>query len=175
MWDPDLFNTTLHFAAGAHEGQFVNGQNYSYVVHLVGVCMEAMRAAHIEQGTDSNLLMQCSLLHDTIEDTPVTAEILGDRFGREIAADIVALSREEGEDLSGYLRRIMAREKEVWMVKLADRICNLQEPPPHWDVPKRREYLAESRAIHDALRKASPYLAARLSDKIYAYRKFLGP
>jgi hypothetical protein len=35
MWSPDLYDETLHFAASAHEGQFVPGKNYSYVVHKI--------------------------------------------------------------------------------------------------------------------------------------------
>jgi (p)ppGpp synthase/HD superfamily hydrolase len=175
MWDPDLFNRTLHFAAAAHEGQFVNGQNYSYVVHLIGVCMEALRAAQIEQSADSNLIMQCSLLHDTIEDTPVTQTILSDRFGRQVAEGVTALTKKTEESTEDYLKKILAKEKEIWMVKLADRIWNMQEPPPHWDTAKRREYLVEAKLIHDRLHKGSPYLAARLSDKMYSYKKFLEP
>jgi (p)ppGpp synthase/HD superfamily hydrolase len=173
MWDPDLFNETLHFAAAAHEGQFVNGQNYSYVVHLIGVCMEALRAAQIEEGVDSNLIMQCSLLHDTIEDTPVTPEILSDRFGKQVANGVLALTKKAGESAEDYLKQIVAREKEIWMVKLADRIWNMQEPPPHWNMAKRREYLANTKLIHEKLQKGSPYLAARLGDKMYSYKKFL--
>jgi (p)ppGpp synthase/HD superfamily hydrolase len=175
MWDPDLFNETLYFAAAAHEGQFVNGRNYSYVVHLIGVCMEALRAAQIEQGVDSNLIMQCSLLHDTIEDTPVTQDILSDRFGKQVAGGVTALTRMDGEPAENYLKRIAQKEKEVWMVKLADRIWNMNTPPYHWDAAKRREYLEEAKLIHEALHKGSLYLAARLSDKIYSYRKFLEP
>ena len=173
MWDPEIFNTTLYFAAAAHEGQFVNGKNYSYVVHLIGVCMEALRAAQIEQDVDSNLIMQCSLLHDTIEDTPVTAEILKDRFGKQVAEGVVALTRIEGESSEAYLKRIIGKEKEIWMVKLADRVWNMNEPPSHWDLAKRKEYLEETKIINDALRKGSPYLTARLSDKIYAYKRYL--
>ena len=174
MWDPDLFYETLHFAAGAHEGQFVPGQNYSYVVHLTGVCMEALRASMIEP-TDSNLIMQCSLLHDTMGDTPVTLNILLDRFGNEVAEGVLALTRQEGESFSDYTKKIARQKKEIWMVKLADRICNLHEPPEHWDTAKRKEYREESRIILETLRMGSPYLAARLCDKIYAYNHYINP
>ena len=174
MWNPDLFYETLHFAAGAHEGQFVPGQNYSYVVHLVGVCMEALRASMIEPA-DSNFIMQCSLLHDTIEDTPVTLNILSDRFGNEVAEGVLALTKQEGESFSDYLKKIVRQKKEVWMIKLADRIWNMHEPPEHWDTSKRKEYKEEARVILETLRMGSPYLAARLSDKIYDYNHYINP
>jgi (p)ppGpp synthase/HD superfamily hydrolase len=174
MWDPDLFHETLHFAAAAHEGQFVSGQNYSYVVHLLGVCMEALRAASIEPA-DSNFIMQCSLLHDTMEDTPITLQILSDRFGQEVAEGVLALTRQEGESTSDYLKKIVMQRKEIWMVKLADRIWNMNAPPEHWEQDKRRAYQAEAKQILETLKRGSPYLAARLSDKIYSYGRFLTP
>jgi (p)ppGpp synthase/HD superfamily hydrolase len=172
MWDTDLFRSTLYFAAGAHEGQFVSGQNYSYVVHLIGVCMEALRAATIEPA-DSNLIMQCSLLHDTIEDTPVTLNILNDRFGAQVAEGVLALTHQEGESVRDYMAKIVMQKREIWMVKLADRIWNMNEPPEHWDIDKRKEYQEEARVIFETLKTGSPYLAARLSDKIYAYNRYV--
>jgi (p)ppGpp synthase/HD superfamily hydrolase len=172
MWNPDLFDDTLHFAAAAHEGQFVSGQNYSFVVHLIGVCMEALRAASIEP-SDSNLIMQCSLLHDTMEDTPVTLHILYDRFGQEVAEGVLALTRQEGESTADYLKKIVMQKKEIWMVKLADRIWNMNAPPEHWDQDKRKEYRDEAKVILETLKRGSPYLAARLSDKIYTYGRYI--
>ncbi|MDR3200086.1 MAG: hypothetical protein LBT68_01395 [Spirochaetales bacterium] len=172
MWDPDLFHATLHFVAAAHEGQFVPGQNYSYVVHLIGVCMEALRASSIEPA-DSNLIMQCSLLHDTMEDTPITLNILSDRFGQQVAEGVLALTHQEGEATSEYLKKIVMQKKEIWMVKLADRIWNMSAPPEHWDLEKRTEYRDEAKQILETLKQGSPYLAARLTDKIYAYSRYL--
>lgn len=179
MWNPDLFDDTLHFAAAAHEGQYVPGKNYSYVVHLMGVCMEAMRAAIIEEAEDPNLVMQCALLHDTMEDTAVTYEILIDRFGKEVADGVAALTENselpKKQRMPESLKRITRRKKEIWIVKLADRIWNLREPPAHWNSEKCGEYLEEAKIIHTALKKGSPYLAARLSDKMYTYKSFLKP
>jgi (p)ppGpp synthase/HD superfamily hydrolase len=178
MWNPDLFEETLHFAAAAHEGQFVPGKAYSYIVHLVGVCMEAMRAAIIEEAEDPNLVMQVSLLHDTLEDTAVTFDILHDRFGKDVSEGVRALTKDpevsKKRQIEDSLKRIVPLKKEIWTVKLADRIINLREPPPHWDIEKRRDYLDDARLIHKYLKKASPYLASRLNDKIYAYKKYVG-
>jgi (p)ppGpp synthase/HD superfamily hydrolase len=177
MWNPDLYDETLHFAASAHEGQFVPGKNYSYVVHLVGVCMEVMRAAIIEEVDDPNLAMQCALLHDTMEETALTSDILIDRFGKEVTEAVKALTKNpdipKKRRLEDCLKRIIKLKREIWMVKLADRISNLKEPPEHWDNDKKKDYLEGSILIHTYLKKGSPYLAARLSDKIYAYKKYL--
>jgi len=117
--------------------------------------------------------MSCALLHDTIEDTQVRFEQLEAHFGRPIAEGVLALSKAEAlpkaEQMPDSLRRIRAQLREVWLVKLADRIVNMQPPPKHWDGTKIAQYKAEARTILAALGEASPLLAARLAQKIEAY------
>ena len=70
------------------------------------------------------------------------------------------------------MRRIRECPREVWVVKLADRITNLDEPPHYWTAEKRRGYQAEARRIHAALAEAHAVLGARLAARIEAYAKF---
>jgi (p)ppGpp synthase/HD superfamily hydrolase len=71
------------------------------------------------------------------------------------------------------LQRIIQQPKEVWAVKMADRICNLYKPPHYWDNDKKLSYLKEAREIHAHLHTANVYLANRLLHKIEAYKKYL--
>ena len=57
------------------------------------------------------------------------------------------------------------------MVKLADRITNLQTPPSYWTTEKIIEYRQEAIEIHTALKEASPFLALRLAQKIENYQR----
>jgi (p)ppGpp synthase/HD superfamily hydrolase len=59
------------------------------------------------------------------------------------------------------------------MVKLADRISNLQPPPRHWSKDRIRDYHREAQVIHDALKDASAFLAGRLRLKIKEYAAFV--
>jgi (p)ppGpp synthase/HD superfamily hydrolase len=61
------------------------------------------------------------------------------------------------------------------MVKLADRITNLEPPPDTWSHDKRRAYLDEAALIRDALGEASAHLARRLEAKMADYRGLLSP
>ena len=72
------------------------------------------------------------------------------------------------------LARISQQPKEIGMVKLADRITNLQPPPNHWNNEKRGHYLDQAREIFTSLEHASPFLSQRLSKKMKAYEEFLG-
>ncbi len=71
--------------------------------------------------------------------------------------------------MADSLRRIQLQPREVWIVKLADRINNLEAPPHYWTTTKIDAYRAEAQVIADALGAASPYLHARLRARIAAY------
>lgn len=83
-----------------------------------------------------------------LEDTDTTYPELVRTFGPAVADGVLALTKEDsvGTDLTPYqrkerrmadsLERIKAQPKEIWMVKMADRITNLQPPPKQW-TPER--------------------------------------
>lgn len=71
------------------------------------------------------------------------------------------------------LSRINEAGKETGIVKLADRITNLQQPPGHWTNDKIRDYLGEARLISRMLHDKNEYLNTRLEVKIAEYEKNL--
>lgn len=172
-WSQDRYLDALHFAARAHGDQTYPGTEISYILHLSFVAMEVIAALAAEDGTDGDLAVACALLHDTVEDTPTTAAEIESRFGSAIAAGVQALTKDPSlpkpERMPDSLHRIRQHPHAVWKVKLADRICNLQPPPPHWSREKCLRYRDEAQTLLDALGEASPFLAARLDAKITTY------
>lgn len=178
MWNPDLFKRALDFAAQAHGEQKVSGSGHPYVVHVTKVAMEVLHAcAHGEatQPLDADLAVTCALLHDSMEDAGITDERLTLLFGSAVAKGVRALTKNDqlpkAERMADSLARIRQQPREVWMVKLADRITNLEPPPPDWSLEKRRRYLDEAAEIHRALGTAHTGLAERLADKMQAYAR----
>ena len=173
LFDQDRWIAAWRFAAAAHHGQTVPGTELPYIVHLGMVAMEVQAALVGEPGRDGDLAVLCSLLHDAVEDTAVEVEDVAARFGGAVAAGVLALTKDpslpKAERMADSLRRIREQPMEVWMVKLADRITNLQPPPAHWSAEKAAAYLSEARAIRAALGDASPSLAARMDEKLAAY------
>ena len=177
-WSQDSYIKAYKFAANAHRGQMVPGTDIPYIMHLSFVSMEIISALNAEQGHDENLAVQCALLHDVTEDTGVSYEQLSREFGTQVADGVAALSKNKGiidkdMQMDDSLRRIRQQPKEVWMVKLADRITNLQPPPSHWTKTRAKQYLAEARKIHTELKEASDALASRLLIKIEEYKVFV--
>jgi (p)ppGpp synthase/HD superfamily hydrolase len=172
-WSQEQYLHTIRYAAEAHNGQTITGTDLPYLLHLSLVAMEVIGALAAEPDHDGDLALQSALLHDIVEDTSVTEAQVRERFGPAISAGVLALTKDSGlpkaQQMPDSLARIRAQPHEIWMVKLADRICNLQPPPAHWDAERVARYRAEATEILAALGAASPYLAARLRDKIASY------
>ena len=80
------------------------------------------------------------------------------------------------EGLSGWIPAgsisglFKEQPQEIWMVKLCDRITNLQPPPEHWHQNKIEAYKNEATLILENLGESSQYLANRLQDKMDDYK-----
>ena len=177
MWNQESYQNAIDFAAKKHKEQKVPGKEYSYVVHLSNVAAEAGRAMFEEPPEDPDLIIQAALLHDVLEDTEATEEELSSRFGKDVSAVVKALTKnqklEKSERMADSLERIIAVGKPAAIVKLCDRITNLQEPPKHWDSEKCAAYLQEAELIHSKLAGFHDYLGNRLEKCMAEYRKYI--
>jgi guanosine-3',5'-bis(diphosphate) 3'-pyrophosphohydrolase len=171
------YREAIKFAALKHQGQKVPGTDLPYVVHLSNVAMEIMIAASHTDSFDLGFAVQLALLHDTLEDTSTEFGELEDLFGIELAEAVSALTKNgdlpKDQQMQDSLNRIKKLRSEVWAVKLADRITNLQPPPPHWDRDKRINYQAQARIILSELGEGNVYLARRLKAMIETYGDYL--
>ncbi len=177
LWLQEIYIKALRFAALAHQNQKYPGTDLPYLVHVNMVSMEIMTALHTEQDADGNLAVACALLHDVIEDTGTSITVLKTEFGDAVTAGVLALSKnphlEKHLRMADSLERIRRQPREIWMVKMADRISNLSAPPHYWTCEKISVYRNESVTIYDALKEASVFLSQRLKQKIEDYRKFM--
>lgn len=170
----DLYQKTIKYAGEKHAFQFIPDSSVSYIVHLANVAMEVMRSYEESPEFDLHFAIQLALLHDVLEDTDTDFEELSQEFGTDIAIGVLALTKDESfaskeDKMMDSLQRIRSKRKEVGLVKLADRIVNLQEPPASWDTDKVAEYRKEAVVILHYLKSTNEYLAARLKAKIQEY------
>jgi len=171
----DIYQKTIQFAARKHtdKNQTIPGTDLPYVVHLSNVAMEILVAAANTENFDTAFALQIALLHDTLEDTHLTFEQLESGFGNAVAKGVLALTKnpdlEKSQRMGDSLKRIKQQPKEVWAVKLADRITNLQRPPHFWTEEKIRKYKKEAEVILQELYHGNEYLGNRLKEKIEIY------
>ena len=167
----------IKFAGEKHKSQKVPGTDTNYLLHVSNVAMEIILAYQENENFDINYPVQLALLHDTLEDTGTEFEELAKMFGNSVAIGVQALTKNtllisKKEKMLDSLIRINQLEKEVGMVKLADRITNLQESPKHWRNDKIQNYLKEAALINKMLLNKNEYLNNRLQTKIAGYKKY---
>ena len=170
-------------ATKLHHGQMYGGskagEDVDYINHVGSVVFEVMNALPHENTINADLAILCAILHDTVEDTAYTYQDVKTQFGKSVADGVMALTK--NEQLIGgkrvkmvdSLHRIKQQPKEVWMVKLADRIVNLSSAPHYWSSPKKKAYQEEGRLILENLKEGSQFLANRLEEKIEMYNTFI--
>ena len=173
----DIYQKAILFAGEKHKDQNVPGTHSNYVVHLSNVAMEILMAYSSNPNFDIDFAIQLALLHDTIEDTQTDFNEIKSAFGERVAHGVLALTKDHNIEskharMKDSLSRINALEKEVGMVKLADRITNLQAPPKFWSKEKIFKYLEEAITINDILQNKNDYLNTRLNLKIDEYSQY---
>ena len=173
----DVYQTVAKFVAEKHADQQVKGSNANYMLHLSNVAMEIMLAYQENPNFDVSRAIKIALLHDTIEDTNTTFEEIASLFGNEIAKGVQALTKDKSlpkeKQMKDSLQRIKTCSKETKLVKIADRITNLQKPSKDWDNEKRRTYREQAHLIYDELHGEHSFLDNRLKDKIENYKNYI--
>ena len=171
------FQEAIRFAGEKHGDQKMPASDASYLVHLSNVAMEVIMAERQSDDFDLEFAVQVALLHDVLEDTPTSFEEVAENFSPEIAGAVLALTKNEDlpgeEQIPDSLARIKKLRKEVWAVKLADRISNMQKPPITWSLEKKKKYRRVARLILRELNGGNPYLEARLEKLIDLYKEFI--
>ncbi|GAB3748768.1 RelA/SpoT family protein [Lysobacter olei] len=124
-----LLRRAWRVGADAHEGQ-TRKSGEPYITHPVAVAQVLA-----EQGLDVETLV-AAILHDTIEDTPLTYDGLVAEFGDTVAELVDGVTkldklqfRDRQEAAAESFRKMllaMARDLRVILIKLADRLHNMR-------------------------------------------------
>lgn len=146
----ELIERAYNLANEAHTNQF-RQTGEPYITHPLAVAyiLATMRM-------DYQSIM-AALLHDVIEDTAINKEMLGQKFGEEVAELVDGVSKlkhiyfeSRAERQAENFRKMvlaMVRDIRVILIKLADRLHNMRTiealPPP-----KRRRIAKETLEIY---------------------------
>src|SRR5262245_62498356 len=144
--DPLL--VAISFAARVHRHQLRKDGETPYVAHVYRVTMILRQLFGV---TDPKVLT-AAVLHDTIEDTTTDFDEIVEAFGPDVAAWVVALTKDkrlpESRREEAYGKQLAAGNSPVCLCKLADVYDNLTDSrtmPPQKrakSVANARRYLA---------------------------------
>ena len=127
--DVEHIRRALEFSESAHEGQ-LRKSGEPYISHPIAVA-RILAPLHLDTQT-----IMAALLHDVVEDTPISTKDVAKEFGKPVADLVDALSKldriefETKEDAQAENFRkmlmAMARDVRVILIKLADRLHNMR-------------------------------------------------
>jgi len=128
--DTTLVDKAIHFAVDAHANTERRGKGFPYVIHV----LEA--AEIVATITNEPELLAAAILHDTVEDTPVTVEQIRTEFGDRVAHLVAAESDEEVVGISekdswkdrkqAAIDRIKNASIDAKIVAMGDKLSNMR-------------------------------------------------
>jgi len=155
--DVSLLLKALDFAAEKHRDQRRKGGEASpYINHLIDTARLLWRIGKVRDIT----VMAAAILHDTVEDTETTVELLETEFGGEIAGIVLEVT--DDKTLPNDARKRLQVEHapglshRARLVKIADKISNitdiLESPPAGWTRKRRLDYIEWAEAVVNRIR-----------------------
>lgn len=129
QYDLSKIISAYEFASKAHEGQ-KRSSGQPYIIHPLAVSYILL-----ELGMDTDTIC-AAMLHDVVEDTPVTLQEVKKRFGQDVAMlvdgvtklnQVPIFSREE-QQAENVRKMVLAMSQDirVIIIKLADRLHNMR-------------------------------------------------
>lgn len=143
----NLWQSAASFAATAHRHQTRRDGITPYAAHAFRV---ALTVRHVF-GCDDPVCLAAALLHDVIEDTGIDYDEILDRFGREVAECVAALTKNmalpEAQREAEYDARLARAGWRARLVKLADQYDNLCDLGSNDAAFRRRAAARAERAL----------------------------
>jgi GTP pyrophosphokinase len=142
--DRVLLSRAYEFSAKAHEGQYRRNGD-PFVSHCVEVA-KILADLQLDSATVAS-----GLIHDVIEDTPVTVDQIETAFGTEVAQIVdgltkighLPMSSTENRQVENYRKLLVsiAKDARVIIIKLADRLHNMRTLD--WLPEEKRQRIAQ--------------------------------
>ena len=150
--DTQLVDRAILFAVKAHSGTERRGKGFPYVIHP----MEAM--AIVATITPDPELLAAAALHDTVEDTDITLEVLRAEFGERVAklvadeSDVFTEGKSEEETWhqrkKAAIDRLARAPHDAKIVALGDKLSNMRAIA--------RDYAAQGDALWNIFHAKDP-------------------
>ena len=128
----------LAFSIREHEGQYRADGKTPYSSHPARVCLIVRQLF----GVSDPATLTVALLHDTFEDTTIDFDDIEEKFGKTVARDVAALSKDsrlpEDERETAYCQALSAASPAAKLVKMGDIIDNLLDSAGLSDRKRRK-------------------------------------
>ena len=160
-----LTNKAIKLVYKSHEGQ-IDKSGLPYVLHPIHIA---------EQMKDENSTL-VALLHDTLEDTNVTAEYLREEFPAEICDAVELLTKPEDMDYFDYIERLKSSDL-ARRVKLCDlehncTLSRFDDTPDEYAIARYEKYMKARKILLAESGKGTSGKKTTFPDKPHAWKHF---
>lgn len=145
----------IEFATKAHDGQNRRfGSKEPYICHPVRASRIVLEATEVFPLERRMKLAIATVLHDIIEDTTASANLVEDTFGRDIRLLVESVTKNttlpKADKEVEFLLRFKQSTVDTVMIKLADRLDNLNSMA-HAPADFKRKYVANTKQLLQAI------------------------
>lgn len=109
-----VLDEAMKFAVDAHSGMLRKKDNCPYILHPAEVAVIAGTMTRDEE------VLAAALLHDTVEDTPVTMEDIRARFGDRVAALVASETEDKRPGQPAALTWRIRKEESLRELEVAE-------------------------------------------------------
>ena len=158
-----LIDKAKIFAEVAHAGQTRKYSNDPYITHPIRV------SEIISHNQGSDEMIAAALLHDVVEDTPVTHDEILDKFGANVSDLVFGLTDVDLSMGNRKTRKALDRDRiasssaDVQLIKLADFIDNTSSIVQN-DPNFAKLYLQEKSQMLDVMDKVKDHPLFRIAN-----------
>ena len=147
-----MLEKAIEIAVEAHRGQ-IDKAGREYILHPMRVMLRGRN--------DTEMIV--GILHDVVEDTPVTLDMLRlEGFSEEVLAAIDCITKHKGESYGTFIDRVLANPLAT-QVKLYDMEDNLNRDRIPYPTPKDEARFQKYEKYHKViLQKLTEYQQAGL-------------
>ncbi len=147
-----MLEKAIEIAVEAHRGQ-IDKAGKEYILHPMRVMLRGRN--------DTEMII--GILHDVVEDTPVTLDMLRlEGFSEEILAALDCITKHNEESYSAFIDRVLTNPLAT-QIKLYDMEDNLKRDRIPYPTPKDEARFQKYEKYHEIiLRKLNEYQKAGL-------------
>ena len=160
------YEEAVIFASQAHSGQFRKIKKTPYIIHPLNVSEMVLNWFPMHSQIETMRIV--AILHDLIEDTWVTKQVIKEKFGETIAeiVDDLSLRKCNGESseicYNEYINRLASSSDQAKIIKLADIWCNFKDTENH---PRWLNFYTESKRMLESLEVKDELIKALFDEK----------
>jgi len=141
---PELIRQAYRWAQESHRGQ-VRKDGAAMFEHVLGVTENVLAT-----GSRDAELIAAALLHDVVENTPVSLGKVREHFGSHVADLVDAVTNRPDDDAASAAQRALEAGRDALLLRLCDRLDGIRRSAGRKG-KSRRKFLRYSRKVHLAL------------------------